>query len=199
METHIYNEILTELDIAGFTRLNYKNREKFKKANKSSGGIAVFAKHKIAKLFEPFKTKNKDIIWMKMSKKYNNSPNDIYFGSAYLSAENTTKSISEKIRNISEDIEIIRNKGGVILLQGDLNARTSNANDSAKHDKYDIVVDTENFDLPLRNSADAELNSKGKELLDLCKTFNLCIINGRKTGDHMGELYIVSTRREQCD
>ena len=71
-------------------------------------------------------------------------------------------------------------------MQGDLNARTSNANDSAKHDKYDIVIDTENFDLPPRNSADAELNSKGKELLDLCKTFNLCIINGRKTGDHTG-------------
>ena len=185
-ETHIYDEILNELDIAGFTRLEYKNRKKFKKANKSSGGLAIFAKTTIEKMFEPYKTQNKDIIWMKMKKKFHNHPHDIYLGSAYLSAENNTMSISEKIRNISEDIETIKGNGGEILLQGDLNARTSNSIDTTKHDKYDINIEVENFELPLRTSADKELNSKGKELLDLCKTYSLCIINGRKTGDILG-------------
>ena len=50
LETHIYNEILEKLDIAGFTRLTYKNRKKFKKANTSSGGVALFIKHKIVKI-----------------------------------------------------------------------------------------------------------------------------------------------------
>ena len=123
---------------------------------------------------------------MKLKKQYHNCPNDIYLGSVYISDENNTKSISEKIKGISEDIEAIKNKGGEIIIQGDLNARTSNANDSVKYDKYETDVDVEIFDLPPRSSADVILNAKGKELLDLCKTYNLCIINGRKTGDLLG-------------
>ena len=179
-ETHIYDDILDELDVAGYKRLEYKNRKQFKKANKSSGGIAIFAKNEIAYLFEPFKTDNKDIIWMKMKKKFHNNPNDIYLGSAYLSEVNGTQSISEKIRNLAVDIETIKGNGGDILIQGDLNARTSNVKDFVKPDKFD-KVDFEFFDLPNRNSADKEINPK-----DLCKTYNLCIINGRKTGDCMG-------------
>ena len=46
-ETHIYDEILSELEAEGFTRLTYENRKKFKMANKSSGGVAIFAKNRI--------------------------------------------------------------------------------------------------------------------------------------------------------
>ena len=53
-ETHIFDEILSELDIPGFKRISYKNRKKLKNANKTSGGIAVFAKNNIAKYLEPF-------------------------------------------------------------------------------------------------------------------------------------------------
>ena len=94
--------------MAGFSRLNYKNRKKFKKINKSSGGIALFAKPGVANLLEPFETGNKDIIWTKLKKQHHDNPNDIYIGSLYISEENNTKSISEKIRNIAEDIEKIK-------------------------------------------------------------------------------------------
>ena len=188
LETHIYNEILEKLDIAGFTRLTYKNRKKFKKENKSSVGIALFIKHKIVKLLDPFKTKNEDIIWLKLKKQYHGNPNDIYLGSVYLSEENGSQSILEKINKISEDVEIIKSKGGDILLQGDFNARTSTDKDFVNPDKFDFDVDAQQYELPQRNSTDKETNSKGKELLDLCKTYNLCIINGRKTGDHLGNL-----------
>ena len=63
-ETHIYDEILSELDIPGFKRIDYKIRTKFKNANKTSGGIAIFAKNHIAGYLEPFKTPNNDIIWV---------------------------------------------------------------------------------------------------------------------------------------
>ena len=50
----------------------------------------------------------------------------------------------------------------------------------------DYTVDTDQTETPSRNSFDKVTNDNGKELLDICKSFNLCIINGRKTGDHMG-------------
>ena len=42
------------------------------------------------------------------------------------------------------------------------------------------------YDIIPRNSQDKVLDPKGKELLDLCKTNELCIVNGRKTGDVLG-------------
>ena len=162
LETHIYDEILEKLDIPGFVRLSYKNRKKFKKANKSSGGIALFAKYRIADLLEPFETKNKDIIWLKLKKQYHNNPNDIYLGSTYISAENGTKCILEKIKNISEDISVIKGKGGDVLLQGDLNVRTSNDKDYVEPNKFDIHVNSEQLEIPKRNSDDMETNENGK-------------------------------------
>ena len=162
LETHTYDEILDKLDIAGFTRLKYKNRKKFKKANKSSGGISIVVKSELTSLLEPFKTKNEDIIWVKLNKRYHNNSRDIYLGSVYLSAENGTQCIVEKLQCISEDIETIKSHGGDILLQGDLNARTSNDKDTLRPGKFDIEVDTEYFNLPYRNSADKEINSKGR-------------------------------------
>ena len=188
-ETHIYDEILDELDIPGFTRLSYKNRKKFKKANRASGGIAVFARTKIAEYLEPFKTNNKDIVWIKLKKKHHNLPRDIYIGSVYVSGENNTASISEKIKNLSGDIETIKGKNGDIIIQGDFNARTANTKDFVEYDKHDPTADLdclEFFDIPPRCSEDKTHNTNGKELLDLCKTYNFCIVNGRKTGDHVG-------------
>ena len=78
LETHIYEDILDKLDIAGFTRVDYVNRKKMKNANKSSGGIALFAKHKISKFLEPFKTKNNDIIWLKFKRKNQSRGCDIF-------------------------------------------------------------------------------------------------------------------------
>ena len=43
--------------------------------------------------------------------------------------------------------------------------------------------------LPPRTSEDStKVDGRGEELLDLCKAFNLVIINGRKTGDPFGKI-----------
>ena len=188
-ETHIYDEILDKLDIPGFSRVGYKNRKKIKNINKTSGGLAIFAKDSIAKKLELFKTSNNDVIWIKLDKKHHELSNDVYIGSVYVSGENNTKSINDKIKNLSDDIELIKKKKGDIIFQGDFDARTSNTNDFVDYDKHDVTSEVdiiEHPDLPPRSSADLVTNANGKEVLDLCKTYNLCIINGRKTGDHLG-------------
>ena len=78
-ETHIHNEILEELNIPGFTRISYKNREKKLKSGTSPGGIAVFAKAHIAKMFSVIKTDNQDSIWVKLKKELSGEEDDFFY------------------------------------------------------------------------------------------------------------------------
>ena len=58
-------------------------------------------------------------------------------------------------------------------MQGDLNARTGNERDFIEYDKFDISQH-------LPNSEDQIINTRGNELLDLCKLNDFLIVNGRK-------------------
>ena len=76
-----------------------------------------------------------------------------------------------------------------MLLQGDFNAHTSNNDDFLTYDKSDEMFGIVNCDKPLmRNSEDRKpINERGSCLLDLCKTRDFLIVNGRKTGDVFGK------------
>ena len=82
-------------------------------------------------------------------------------------------------------LELLMNqKGCEIVLVGDFNARTGNENDTITPDKSDELFDI-NFTTPppARNSRDTDMDQRGKDILDVCKSADLRIINGRKTGD----------------
>ena len=143
-------------------------------------------KSELIKMTELYETENNDVIWIKMKQKTSDHPNDLYIGSVYFSEENGREKIVEKIKKLGEDIESIRDKGGEIILQGDFNARTATERDFVENDKFDPEMSPVSYELPPRSSQDKVLNPRGKELLDLCKTHNLCIIHGRKTGDIPG-------------
>ena len=69
-------------------------------------------------------------------------------------------------------------KQAVLLVQGDLNARTGHENDFVEYDKFDQQVAVENLcNQHTCNSQDPNTNSRGKELLDVCKLNDL-IMNG---------------------
>ena len=50
-----------------------------------------------------------------------------------------------------------------------------------------MVLETEQIYINPRNSKDKKLDCRGRELLDLCKSLDLNILNGRKTGDIFGD------------
>jgi len=67
------------------------------------------------------------------------------------------------------------------------NARTGIENDTIAPDKFDIEFGIEtNENNSLRNSQDKVINKRGENLLDLCKSLNFQIANGRKIGDPFG-------------
>ena len=69
-----------------------------------------------------------------------------------------------------------------------LNARTSNNSDYIENDKFDEAFGIENNEkLPSRNSEDPQSCPRGSCLLDMCKSMDYLILNGRKTGDIFGK------------
>ena len=90
--------------------------------------------------------------------------------------------------NIETDIALFQRKG-FIMLASDFNARTDKANDF-------IAEEIGNFipggnipppNLPIRQNFDNNINDHEKQLLDLCKTCDLRILNGRSKGDTLGK------------
>ena len=132
-ETHIHEET-EHLNIPGFIRISYKNREKKLKSGTSSGGIAVFVREHITKLFSVMKVENQDSIWLKLKKELSGEANDIYIGTYYISPLKGKENL-DKFQKLSEDVLYFQKKGHVII-NGDFNAKTGNEADFIIPDKY---------------------------------------------------------------
>ena len=77
-----------------------------------------------------------------------------------------------------------------MLLLGDFNARTGTYDDFTSSDcsgfiQNDLSVQTEN--MPQRRNFDNAINKHGKWLLELCRSLDLRILNGRVKGDSFGQ------------
>ena len=74
---------------------------------------------------------------------------------------------------------------------GDFNARTGTENDFIVEEHNNFVLD-DNFPLPRqvpnRKSFDSHINEHGKYLIELCKSLDLRILNGRCKGDSLGKI-----------
>ena len=92
------------------------------------------------------------------------------------------------IEDIGLDILDVCGNDSPILLMGDINARISNIIDytitNNKEIKNSLYV--ENHPKINRNNCDIHFNQEGIKLIDLCKSFDLMILNGRTSGDYWG-------------
>ena len=96
----------------------------------------------------------------------------------------------ELFEELENDIEIFSFQAS-ILLMGDLKARTGKFSDSVCKEGNNVITkDQSEFSLcpTQRNSFDNELNSQGKRLLEICKSADLRILNGRVRGDSLGRV-----------
>ena len=89
-ETHIHDEILENMNIPGFKRLSVKNRRKKLKSHTASGGIAVFVKEDLCKLFTVVNIENEDAIWVKIKKETSGEEGDIFIATCYFSPSKVT-------------------------------------------------------------------------------------------------------------
>ena len=111
-------------------------------------------------------------------------------GCVYIPPLDSTSTISSFQDNnafhvLHDDVTHFRALGNVIIC-GDFNARTGNHPDfistagKDNHDFYNAFCNNETYDFPdnARKSEDVKVNKYGRELLDLCKSSNMRIMNG---------------------
>ena len=173
----------SEVSIPGFVNLKQKIREKKIKGPKIAGGMGVFVREDIAHLVQVVPNNNDDSIWIKIKTHGLNEMEKIYLGTYYVSPYNKSRKDYDFFTEINEEITYFRKKG-TVLVQGDLNARFGREQEYIEPDKSDAQFGVESPDThSIRNSEDQNKNTRGNELLDICKLNDMLIVNGRRAGD----------------
>ena len=119
---------------------------------------------------------------------------DILFCVSYIAPEGSSYSDIANFDRLELDLlEFCQTKNFQICLLGDFNARTANDSVLVPYDEnLEQFLHSDNpndinrisigdLGFPTkRHNSDLQLNNYGKRLLDVCKSFNLCIANGRR-------------------
>ena len=131
-------------------------------------------------------------IWLKVDRLFSGYKSDIYICITYLPPENSSYYRQLNINCIDiveKQIQHFSALGDIILL-GDTNARTACNNDYVINDVDRFIPDVIPYiidnDLPKRHSQDMTINERGTNILDMCVSSGLRILNGREPGDTIG-------------
>ena len=174
----------TNISIPGFHLKKQKFRPKNHKGPKIGGGIAVLIKQELASNFRLIPNDNVDSIWIKTSL---GCGEETRLGFYYCSPDRKGSNLFEKVDDEIERFNRVRNT----YIFGDFNARTKTVCENIAQDKMDETMGIQTsieFTPPSRNSQDLKLiNKRGQNFLDLCRTYDLTIANGRIIGDLHGK------------
>ena len=103
--------------------------------------------------------------------------------------ENSPYFSQNMLEDLERDILFFISQGHIMIL-GDFNARTGNYKDYIENDGHNFIqhdLSAQMQKLSPRKSFDNTINNHGKWLLELCKAFNMRILNGRINGDSFGQ------------
>ena len=183
--TETWNNI--DLVTPEFETVNSKVTKPLTKAAcRQSGGISLLFKSKF-KNFVSITKNTENFLWSKISKEILNSDKDLYVCGTYIPPEKSKYFNLEIFEELENDIIHFSSNANVITL-GDFNARTSKLEDFISNDGSNHINDTSehSFSPPERQSFDLTSNNHGKKLIDICKSCDLRILNGRTLGDSLG-------------
>ena len=175
------------IDLNGFSNpIDSYRRLQNRRANRASGGIIVYIRDSIRKGVSLIKNDVDSIVWLKLDKYFFFTERDYYLAAIYIPPEHspvhnlTDYDIFTVLEN---DVNQFNNLGKVFIC-GDTNSRIGNKLDFIVDDSVLECEDTEyTSPPPNRTSLDRKSNRFGENLIDLCKSCNLCIVNGRPHND----------------
>ena len=131
--------------------------------------------------------------WLKLEKSFFGLQFDIFLCAVYIPPLNSTH-YNNDYEILQSEISKFSNLGKIALI-GYFNSRIAKLPDFIENDSLDLNDLNENNLLPddylvdqhiPRNNEDLVLNIQGKNLLDLCMSARLRILNGRFIGDSLG-------------
>ena len=193
-ETHTgTNEALQLSDYKCVTNCRYSDSSRFR------GGLAVFIKHNISKGVKIIDKSLSNMMVLKLNHSYFGFKNDIYLCALYLSPANSSytrrNDMDSKIFDkLEQDIIKYSNLGKIILI-GDMNAHINKLDmDFIENEMDDILDDSlpdnyiaDNVHLMSNTQINQTTNAYGRNILDLCISSQLRILNGRTLGDSSGK------------
>ena len=167
-----------------------------------SGGICIAIKNQLKPYIKMIVNSSDYILWIRVDKTYLNTDHDLIIGAAYIPPETSPYSSIESFDEIeNEIIEHFPNENSILIL-GDFNAKTKKQSDLIRLDNFEkedmaqfddshnddpVTLLTANNMLPERNSQDNNnCNNYGHRLINMCKTSNFIILNGRCNGNDRG-------------
>ena len=167
--------------------------------NRYFGGMLLLIRKSIRKGVKILSTDNPDILGILLLKEFFGFSEDLNIWFVYAPPLGTPY-LTDK-EDVLESLEkkLVRHDNPIIM--GDLNGKTNTSPDFVLEvtDKHSPIHDIDDYvpDIPSkRNNKDTKkVDKQGKELLEMCQTYRLRILNGRTSGDRWG----LPTRYPLCE
>ena len=194
----------------GYTFTNYPRGYRNPYAKRCSGGLGIFIRNDILNGVEMIKHFEDIIAWLKLKKDFFGIERDIYISNVYFVPEGSVHLKNDPFVMLYNDVSSLPDDCEILCCE-DYNARTNNLLDFTdpvdgsdgslgnllpSNSKILSQIDTVyGGKPPLRVSKDkSRPNSHGISLIELCKSCELLILNGRTGADKdVGEFTRVDT------
>ena len=201
VETHTVkkHENNGAFSLSGYTLINHGHRP-VKKVDtlKNSGGVALLIKDSCLSGISPQSSPSKscDFTWIRLKKEFFGWKDDYFLGLIYISPKSQMKKL--QIPNLGDYDKLMQDcayfsSKGKVMLMGDFNARTKEINDFILNDEVNDGIIPSSLDYEVdsailpRKNMDTFYNSYGSDLLNICTSSGLRILNGRTCGDTLGK------------
>lgn len=166
------------------------------RSKRDSGGLIVYVKNSLKDGVSRVHSASDDLLWLKLNKNFFKTEKDIFLCTTYIAPSNSTYFTWQNIDTLDileREIDKYSSCGHCILA-GDTNCRTKCNNDFITNDSSNFIPLPQSYttqtqtmsNIPVRSNVDKTINDYGKWLLDLCVTKHLFIVNGRVTGNTIG-------------
>ena len=199
------SETWTERDdtfeMENFSYFNFSRPHRHANARKTSGGLGVFIRNVFKNAVEIYHCYRDVLVWVRFKKDMFNTTHDLYIGSVYIPPEDSTRLEEDPFIILQSEISSLPNNCH-FLICGDFNSRTGTVPDlelnnifGSEGDLDDLLPDEITATGVMRNFLHANgilqrcsrdysrCNNYGTQLLQLCKTTGLFIVNGRVGAD----------------
>lgn len=157
------------------------------KQGRDSGGMLIWYKSELTHCIKLIKT-GAFFIWLEINKELTLTQKNVFLCAAYIPPIESPYFKEDMFSTLEDEINHFQARGHIVVC-GDFNARTGQEPDtlSTQGDKH--LPGGSNISSPIcppRNNHDHTTNKHGPQLLQLCRSLGLYIVNGRVRGDSYG-------------
>ncbi len=190
-------------DIPNFLRLEVPpNKIDRMKTGRSSGGTLIYYKQYLQNQIKVIKA-HKNYLWLEIDKNvFNNCKNNLRICAVYIPPQESKYYSDEIFEELVDDLIEFSPGNEDLMIIGDFNARTNCLPDhipatNLTNDDNSVISNLGNF-IKRSNCDTGNPNKHGRNLINLCRSTNLRILNGRKFGDTIGNLTCFSHNGASC-